>query len=507
MKNIFKESLIIIISVSFFFAGCKMEYAPTDSITPEGLLNQADGLLLVANGNYALLKDNLSYNGTVDLNNSYLRQYFYMSEFAGDNVVYGQITTDPFEKSFTYLHDPSQSNAGYLWYVNYKIISACNVAIDLIESGQLSSPTASQAQAIGECYFMRAFCHFNLARFFAQPYTINPDADGIIIRNSATENTLKARATVKEVYNFVLDDLRKSATYMTDMSIRNSSGYPSKYASYALLSRVFLYMDQTDSVITYANKVINSGAYSVTSDYANYFRNALSSDETIWCIIQNSTDDKKKFGSIASMYYSDDSGSGWGEEFASTSLLDLMADNKEDMRFSYIDTVYNGSAIKLKNGIRMFYMTKFSFQDESPTLSSPVMLRISEVYLNRAEAYAKKSDATDALNDLDQIRTNRGLSAKLYNGTVPSGKTLLQTVLNERRIELAFEGHRNFDVYRNKENMDRSYWGYHLTDLKESDIDYSKSAPTNIIEYTNARIIYYIPEAEVTVNTLCTQNP
>ncbi len=58
------------------------------------------------------------------------------------------------------------------------------------------------------------------------------------------------------------------------------------------------------------------------------------------------------------------------------------------------------------------------------------------------------------------------------------GKTALDVVLKERRIELAFEGHRNFDVYRNKRDMNRTYWGYHLPGLKESDINLSV-APRN----------------------------
>jgi hypothetical protein len=135
------------------------------------------------------------------------------------------------------------------------------------------------------------------------------------------------------------------------------------------------------------------------------------------------------------------------------------------------------------------------------------MFRISEMYLNRAEAYAMKGDATSALNDLDQIRMHRGLENKLFNGSVPSGKTALQTVLDERRLELAWEGHRTFDVYRNKQDMNRTYWGYHLPGLKESDVNYNISAPTNIISWQDPRIIYYIPENEIRINIVCSQNP
>src|SRR5262249_54379705 len=153
-------------------------------------------------------------------------------------------------------------------------------------------------------------------------------------------------------------------------------------------------------------------------------------------------------------------------EFASSSIRDVMDDHPEDVRWSYVVPLNDGGGGQvLKNGIPTWYITKFSFQSGSPTLSSPIMFRLAEVYLNRAEANAKLGKTTEALQDVDQIRSNRGLSGSLYNGTVPSGSTALDVVLKERRLELAFEGHRTFDVYRNKLQMSRMYWGYHLSGL------------------------------------------
>jgi hypothetical protein len=183
----------------------------------------------------------------------------------------------------------------------------------------------------------------------------------------------------------------------------------------------------------------------------------------------------------------------------------------EDVRWSYISPLDDGSGgVALKNGIEIYYITKFSFQDGDPNLSSPVMFRLAEIYLNRAEAYAKSGQDPNALNDIDEIRKNRGLENALYNGSVPQGFTALDLVLKERRLELAFEGHRTFDVYRNKMNMDRTYWGYHLPGLIESDIDLSvkpQGYPNEIVEWTNPRIIYYIPVDEILANPLCIQNP
>jgi len=310
------------------------------------------------------------------------------------------------------------------------------------------------------------------------------------------------------VYQQVIADAAKGADLMVQ---GRGVQYASREAAWALLSRAYLYEGNNDSTVYYANKVIGSGKFSLTTaaTYPALFANAAASPETIFCIAFTTAEDYGKFGSIASMIYSDGN-SGWGEEYASASLRDSMAAHTEDVRWKYIvpDTI-NG-VVQKKNGIEIYYITKFSFQGGSPTLSSPVMFRLAEMYLNKAEAEAKAGQTAAALDDIDMIRKNRGLDASLYNGTVPAGYTALDLVLNERRIELAFEGHRIFDVYRNKRSINRTYWGYHLPGLKETDIDLSKQ-PTGyanmIIAPDNPKIIYYIPIDEVQTNTLCKQNP
>jgi hypothetical protein len=505
----FSPSYIITLAVILLVSSCELEYDPTAKITPNKLVNMPGGLQNIANGNYSMLKDVLTFNGVQNQNYSYLRQYFFLTEFASDNVTCGQVTTDPFYLSFSRQLTPSQENTAYFWYVSYKIISATNMVINLYERGELGQKPAAELQLVGENYFMRAFSHFNLVNLFAKPYTVNSAADGIIIRSSDQEPTMKARASVKEVYDFVISDLKKATDLMTPATVRGK-GYASVWAAKALLSRVYLYMNEPDSALEYANDVIVNGPFSVETDFPNYFRNAPASLETIWCVQYTIADDLKKFGSIASMYYSDGN-SGWGEEYASDSYRDLVGEYPEDTRNQYVVPLSDGMGgvqKKTGTGIAIYYVSKFSFQDGSPTLSSPAMLRISEMYLNRAEAYAIKGNTIDALNDLDEIRKNRGLSgAALYNGVLPGGMSLLETVLKERRLELAFEGHRTFDLYRNKLDLNRSYWGYHLPGLKESDVDYSKAAPENIVSWDDPRNIYYIPENEVRINTICKQNP
>jgi len=499
-------ALLFIVGILFAVTSCELDVAPTDAISTSSLLNTSDGLLNVTNGSYALLKDNISFGGYVDQNNNYLRQYFQMTDFASDDIACAQVTEDPLFYSFTLTHSPDQANSRFFWYISYKIISSTNTVLELTTN--TTDVNASQKQLIGENYFLRAFSHFNLLRFYAKPYSIDPNAMGVIIRESTSESSQKARSTVKEGYDFVIADLKKAAALMDNP---RGPQYASKAAAWALLSRVYMYMEDNTNTIAYADSVIKSGNYQLETaeGFPSYFANAASSPESIFLVAFTESDNKGKFGSIASMIYSDGN-SGWGEEFASQSLRELMAEHPEDVRWNLIDTLTDENGdIVTKNGIETFYIKKFSNQGGDPNLSSPVMLRLAEMYLNRAEANAKAGNTDAALEDVDLIRSNRGLENALYDGQLPEGETALDVVLKERRLELAFEGQRAIDVYRNKRAMDRSYWGYHLPGLVATDIDLSKK-PSGydkmLIAYTNPRIIYYIPVDEILANPLCKQN-
>ena len=120
-------------------------------------------------------------------------------------------------------------------------------------------------------------------------------------------------------------------------------------------------------------------------NFPSYFASAKSGSESIWLIPYNLVDDQLN-GSVASMIYNGNNC--WAEEGASASILADMGYGTSmvdiDQRWKYIVT----DAPIVKNGVNMFYISKFSGQDWSPTLSSPVMFRLAEIYLNRAEAYA-----------------------------------------------------------------------------------------------------------------------
>lgn len=147
----------------------------------------------------------------------------------------------------------------------------------------------------------------------------------------------------------------------------------------------------------------------------------------------------------------------------------------------------------------MIFMNKFSYQDGNPMLSSPVVCRWGEVILNRAEAYARTGKNAEALADVNVIRTRAGIPGDPETGTegmfsaanMHGYDNAINVVMDERRMELCFEGHRMFDVYRNKQDMDRRYPG---------------AQPWKVVPYTEPHIQYPIPNNEWTVSGI-QQNP
>jgi starch-binding outer membrane protein, SusD/RagB family len=508
MKKIYIFLGLLIISLSL--SVCDLNVIPQDALTSDQITNTSDGLSSLVNGLYAIFKE---ANG----NNCYLRQYYQMSDFASDDIVCAYKTEDDLINSFRYKDRTAEkSNINSFWEMSYKIIYGANVAISMAD---IKGDDPSTNQLKGESYFLRAFATHCLVRFFAKPYSeANKSQPGVIIRESKEDNMPKARATLDQTYNYIISSLKTAESVMSEEmpADRNNDNhkFASIYSVWALLSRVYLYKNELDSCIFYSDKIINSQVYSLETpeSYPNYFANAKTGSESIWIIPFSLVDDQLN-GSVASMIYNGNNC--WAEEGASSSILGDMGFGTSmtdiDQRWKYIVT----DVPIVKNGVNMFYISKFSGQDGSPTLSSPVMFRLAEIYLNRAEAYSKKGDIESAVADLNTIRENRlivpegdDIANYLYNSADITTNKITDIVLKERRIELSFEGHRIFDLLRNGKDIVRNYWGFHL--------DIYNGVPTGsepgmdaggvLFHASDPNVIYPIPSSEISTNKLCEPN-
>ena len=547
MKKIFAliPALLLVLS-------CEMDFKRSDTMTSAMMKENPSSAEYTTNGLYSMLKDVLLYHNQENTRCTYIREYFQLTEFRGDNVCLSNMTTDPLTLNIRYEDIPNGEPNGYFWYVSYKIIFGANSNIEVMPEG--ASPETDHI--LGENYFLRAFCHLNLVNIFAKPYTRDKDAEGVVLRLS-TDCSETSRASVEAVYTQVEKDLIKAAELMKGGKRRGDKGFIDYEAAMALLVRVYLYMGKDDECINTASELLGDDPAShLEAHVADYYPHTRTSKETLWCIAVEPTDHQySEKSQIASMYYTPDSDQsvGWKQMFASDPLVELFERYPSDERYvnlfplscrrndgtkmvhwpykndidktrqnfvqrdgvidnndgtytftladaspspitvkqttintykvHYIDNgdgptadtdddgFYGGIRVYVRDAIDFagmyesypgYMCTKFSYQDGQPLRSSPAMLRWAEVILNRAEAYAHKNDPK-ALDDVNIIRMRAGLSGdqlmKSENIAERGYSSLLDVVLDERRLELSFEGFRALDLYRNNRGIDRRFAG------------------------------------------------
>ena len=147
--------------------------------------------------------------------------------------------------------------------------------------------------------------------------------------------------------------------------------------------------------------------------------------------------------------------------------------------------------IKLNRAYPMFYITKCSREGEDSHLHSPVLSRLGEIYLNRAEAEAKMGNYAAALADLNMIR-ERAITGGGYKSLDASNAA--ERIDKERQLELAFQAERSYDVFRNGGSLTRHYPGAHNQKLDILPTDY--------------RVVYFIPQDAINAYPgKLTQNP
>jgi len=548
MKNI-----LILLFISLTLMSCEVERFPYDSIASEELLSGEGGIAAATLGNYAILKGDADGNG-------FASQFHRIAEYPGDNVALSGTTTDALFFTYNYNNLATSGRVNNFWTSGYQAIVGCNKMIALTTEGE----SEETDQLIGENYYLRAYAYFELVNVFGRPYNQGRDNLGVPLKLSSQIDDLPDRNTVGEVYDQVLADLLKAESLM---SVNKSNSYATKEAAQALLSRVYLYMEENQKSIDYANKVISSGRYNLlsTDQLPDYTRiNPDDNPETIFCFkFLEESDYNHGYYTVGSLY-ANILGSGWGEMYASSDFLNLLRKNPSDKRLEFIDPQYltddNGDRIPVvywinenyqyvfkrtfeqggktyfsdngtdylvsdeengsqtlyfytttsgskqyvikdydmvkRNGYPKFFILKCSLQDDVPQLWSPVVSRLAEMYLNRAEAYAKLNQVGNALDDVNVIRTRAGIAAYDDVSNFPDGMNILDVVLQERRMELAYEGHRKFDVFRNGRTMNRRYPGTHL----------NGNNPRFEIPASANRVIEYIPEAQINVQPSLIQN-
>jgi hypothetical protein len=402
-----------------------------------------------------------------------------IADYQADNVEF--IGTFPtFQEIFTFVTLSDNSSIRDVWRDNYKAILAANAVIKNVPGVEDPSFSATEkAQFIAEAKFLRAITYFNLANLFAQPVNIAGESSPglpLVLDAFEGEVTLPSRSTIGEVHTQIKKDLEEALADLPDTHPGEfMRGRATKGAARGMLSRLALYRGEYPAAATLAESVISSPSYALASNYS--FFNGLTSEDVFTVIMTAIDNSRTGTGGWASFYFPAERGAR-GDCPISQNLIEAYQDEAGDKRFTELTTT--GA-----NGF--LYSTKFS-DAVTNTDNAPVM-RITEMYLTAAEALAEQNGVNQRSIDLiNPLRLRAGLAAWSI-GDFQSKEELVSAILNERRKELAFEGHRRMDLLR--KNLPLRAAGLPQANVAQPGAD---------------KTILPIPQREIDLNKSLTQN-
>lgn len=308
------------------------------------------------------------------------------------------------------------------WNFVWRGVLQANVVLDGVDKTEdVGSPAWNNIK--GSAHFYRAEAFFDLSQIYSRPYSLTfPDALGIPLRLTADPNVKSVRAGLQETYQQMLSDLHTAANYLPVVALYKTR--PSKPAAYALLSRVYLTMQDYSHALLYADSCLK--LYDSLLDY-----NTLNANLTFPVTALNKE-----------------------------VLFHAVMGNELYANFPIVDTSlyksYNVNDLRLKiffkanptNGGMMFTGTYTGGTASAGRLNYFAGIATDEVYLTRAECYARAGDVTAAMKDLNALMIKRFKTGTFVPFTASNTSEALDLILRERRKETIFRGLRWVDLRR-----------------------------------------------------------
>ena len=477
------------IGLLFIAQSCSKDFLveyPTSQQAP-GDIQKLTDVALVLNGAYDLMQS------TSYLNSSYITRNDMRSD---DYQVpdFGRL-----EDEYRYDFD-EQNSYSSIWRTPYEVIRQVNSIIEMLENieTETSNDEETKQDFIGQSLTIRALAHFSLCNSYGLPYSHNAgDNLGVPVVTSLLAIDAKIpRNSVAEVYTQVISDLTAA---ISKLKGEKNVGKINLWAAKTLLARVYLYKEDNANAYATAVDVINNSPYSLMTrnEYVDSWSMDYSSESIFSCI--NSAADNAGGESINNL--SDPEG--YGQFMASQDLIDLVNSDPDDIRneMLYIDqlstvgdpTTY-GRILKYPGtgntkAVLVDHFEGSGASVESSESSNVAIFRLSELYLLAAEA-AVKGGGSGADGYLNAIVERANPAA-----TVVADEVTLDRILTERRKELMGEGHRFFDLIRNKRDI-----------VRTASVRASGMSARMHIPYNDNQVVFAIPLSELNINPI-QQNP
>jgi len=341
-----------------------------------------------------------------------------MGDFRADNAFMEEEPFPSFDRFNGDLVDMEDQFFGPFYTALYRSILSANNVIE----------NSTDATQVGEARFLRGLSYFKLVRAFGD-VTVNLSASP-----STTDPSIFTRQPASDVYNrIIIPDLQDAISALGTESV---NGRASRLAAQGMLGKVFMQMGDFSSAQAELAAVVNgaeSAGFSLQENFSDIFGvdNDLNSEIIYSTQISSSIVDEYGFSEFWS----------WSGGLDRKSLLPL----DEDLIAAFDASEAGGETdLRREVTINEDIMASPKFPQTGGPDHDWIELRLADAILLYAEALNENGDATGALAQLNRIRTRAGLS----NSTASSQSEVRTAIANERRLELAFEGQRWFDLVR-----------------------------------------------------------
>ncbi|MEO6869456.1 MAG: RagB/SusD family nutrient uptake outer membrane protein [Ginsengibacter sp.] len=428
-----KKYIYVIIGLLVLTASCKkseLDLFPYDQIETTQAFNTPADVTLAVNGMYAGIRTSGSY---------YTGTWNILADATADNIITNQDGRGSFRTFAEWRY--TGSNTYGLFSGGYTIIRRANAILENIDKFPAGT---FHDDAKGQALACRAMVYFDMARVYAKTYLNATASDSILPYVTSTDPTITPKKElVTDFYNKVIADLNAAIPLISDLNVQSPSVKNpniirlTKVSTNAILSRVLLYKGDYAGTISAANAALGTSYKEVS--IANFSK--IWTDETdsgvLFKIRNTVLDNNNTLG----VNYSQTVGGKIRAEFTVEYNFYQMFASNDIRKSAYITT-------GLYNGVLYNDVIKWLIRPGGVTgVVDGKVIRTAEVLLNRMEAYYRSGNQPAALADL------RILKAARYSGYDPtaenlSGQALLDEILLQRRLELAFEGDRFFTLKR-----------------------------------------------------------
>ena len=441
MKSL-KQGTILLLVAGFSFLSCGKKFLvePPRTVTLQDLLTSADGaqrlIAAVYNKLYAWEEHTFSWMG--------------ITSIASDDADKG---SDPGDSGAdkndldNWTFNPSGLSFLEVWNSNFEGVGRETYALKYLPS--ITSP--DKDRYIGEAKMLRAYFYFNLVRTYGGVPKIDH-----VLESQVDIDAASIRASAGDIYAYIESDLNDAITKLPATIPAAENGRVTKGAAQALLAKVSMYEKKWAQAKTMADAVINSGQYSLLANYAMIWREAGEfSSESIWEVNAiGTTPNKGVEGYFVTQAPRGANGLGWGFNTPTQDLVNAYepGDVRKAGTIMFAgQTLWDGYQVSTAapnpryNYKSYVSKTMESFNGDDWNSNKNVrLLRLGDILLIKAEAENELGNAGAAQATLNKIR-NR---AALPNTTAAIQSDLRNAIWKERRVEMAFEHDRMFDLRR-----------------------------------------------------------